>query len=117
MSNNIEFEIKTGKYKVIKSGTIRTSENEISFFIDGLSLKYIFSTTEDGKARFKSEVISDEEMIINLYNFSSKTGQGNKNPIEVGTFGDPESEFFVNFHVKSGEHSREFQYSFLISEK
>ena len=111
---HIPVQVKTGDYEVISSGIVHTNGTEITFNIASLKVKFTFNV-DDGSARFQGS-ISDNTLIIALYNFNDSIGEGKLDPVEIGSVGG--KNLYVTWFVTTiDDKMRQFNYSFLTKDK
>lgn len=115
MINESAFPIKvtTSDYEIISSGLVHIVESELKFELLKLVIKFKFSSDSEG-VRLKAEVNENEELIINLFNFSNPLGEGKIEPLEIGTLSG--RRLFCTFFVTTpqGDNLRQFNYTFML---
>jgi len=110
-STQYPLKVSTGGNEVIATGTVHLTEPEVKFELANLIIKYKF-ITDSGEPRFTAEVINNE-MIINLHNFTNSLGEGLLKPIEIGTLN--ERVLMATCYVHTTENNiRQFHYTFML---
>ena len=102
--------IKSGKYKILKTGTVITFEdNPIEIFLkeyNSLRLIVDFKSDEDfDGTTIRAKVLDDEKKLkIELINFKSGLSEGNLNPMMIGSI--EEKDVFFNFRCSKLDKSK-----------
>jgi hypothetical protein len=112
-------DIFSGSYKIFASGIVIQYNNEpIRFSIaPNMSLVFKFITTEDKNIRME-HTISNDSLIVLLYNFDNSLGTGNTIPINIGVLNN--RKFYINFRVyalSELKESRTLHYTLYLGEE
>ncbi|HHX8443393.1 TPA: DUF6864 domain-containing function [Vibrio diabolicus] len=112
-SNTLPVTVTIPGYQVISSGVVHLTSSEVTFKMANLTIKYKFITDASG-VRFDASVINDE-LIINLFNFSNSLGEGRIEPVEIGTLAG--KRLFATWYVHTVQpNMRSFSYTFMLAD-
>lgn len=102
-------------FEVVDSGSIILFDDQVTFNLEeGMVIVIKISKSETKVPKFEFNMISDESLVLNLYNVDRKDGTGPVKMLKLGTI--REKELYFNFVVTRAQDDapRIFYYSWYL---
>lgn len=110
-----EIKIFSGDFEIISTGIVNLKNETFSIHVKNLKIDFLFKKDSSDKTHFEGEKLSDEKILLTIYNMQNALLEGFYTPVEIGILGN--RRFFINFaawSLDAQENIRTVVYNLLL---